>query len=183
MVERSMCCTFGPRRSSQSRFGSLATEESATSRIGAGPVAGRARTRIDGYRTSENGIEGRVESHVHDLPIPDNRLLILVGDVGRDGRVAGSFHELARCCNPAWGEDGIDVVPVDVVDLALFDVAMNDVGLDDVSFRIRSPHRAEASLCRSRFLCFCGHIFSKESPPSGGEQRRLVVGYCEWCHS
>ncbi len=29
----------------------------------------------------------------------------------------------------------------------------------------------------------CGHISSKESPPSGGGLRRLMVGYCEWCHS
>ncbi len=81
------------------------------------------------------------------------------------------------------GRDGIDVVPVDVVDLALLDVTLNGIDRDDVSFRIRSPHRAEASLCMSRVSCVRGHFSFKEGPPSGGGLWWFVVGYCEWCHS
>jgi hypothetical protein len=54
--------------------------------------------------------------------------------------------------------DGIDVVPVDVVDLASLNVTLNGIDPDDVSFPIRSPHRAEASLPMTRFLCARGHI-------------------------
>ncbi len=57
-------------------------------------------------------------------------------------------------------------------------VTLNGIDPDDVSFRIGSPHRAEASLCMTRFWYVRGHISSKKGPPWGGPfLRRFVVGY------
>ncbi len=56
-------------------------------------------------------------------------------------------------------------------------VTLNGIDPDDVSFRIGSPHRAEASLCMTRFWYVRGHISSKKGPPWGGGLRRFVVGY------
>ncbi len=103
----------------------------------------------------------------------DNRFLIVVCDVGRDGRVTGSLHEHDRRGDGALGEDGIDVVPESLGGLAPMDVALNDINPDDVSFRIRSPHRAEASLCMPYVLCFCGHFSLKKA-------RRLVAAGFGW---
>ncbi len=66
---------------------------------------------------------------------------------------------------PAWGWDDIDVVPVNVVDLALLGVTLNGIDPDDVSFRIGSPHRAEASLCMPFLSWVRGHFSFKEGPP------------------
>ncbi len=119
---------------------------------------------------------GRGRSTTSRFRIVDS---IVVGDAGRDGRATGSLHE--RSMRSARIGRGRHRRSSRIPQWSHFeDVALYDIDPHDVSFRIRSPHGAEASLHMTRFLCVRGHISSKKArrraADSGSTGDRWLLG-------